>query len=751
MKTRLHWLLVPALALGVIGCKEKDTGQNTAQKDPQGISKQTVKVTDPGPLPKASLDAAQRAEMVGFAKHLPQDTEYLISVHNGSEVTQRIMRSKVWRAIAEMSGMPEGEITSDIGEDEIAADIGEEAADEMAEPGPAMFFGEEFTLAVGGGTSEQLSNLLVLNNRSNYYQMSAIVQMLAAMMEEDEDGEYVDPFDTFSEEFLVKLLNDEKSGIGLFEKTDMPPLYIAFKVSDENREVANQQITGAFQFMSIFGEMVEPVTAERGDSSFMGYRINGAKISEMMAEDRSGMEEIMTSATADRLIKAVSEKNLCFANGIYDDYIVIFIGSSMDDLVFADSVESSLAGGQALTFCDEYADKDLLAVFYGDGKGLQSVMEHANRGLNDLASGLRDGLASTDKLGDTRNLDALLLMVEERANALQAMATTHGGGTVAYLENGLHIESYGGWDSGFINWDAKNQLAPLGADQDVMLFANFTSDVEYDTRMREYLEALFETAYAGAMKVADLPIEDSDMVEFRQYLQLFDTKFRSDLLVFWEGFSNGFNGGLGQERALVVDLKGSMPAVPGVPQAIVDAARVPRLSWVAPIDDREKLASAWQKMNSSMTSMAGSISEILETDIPMQKPMSSDKDGNTSWFFPLPFLNEDFLPSVTLTDEWFAISSSQLQAIDLIGKAVVGGETTQGFILEADLELLRRYAKEMVKMMAENEQELPFSAEDLEPVETIIDACSELDSMNIHVRREEGMLRSSFHFKVLGE
>ena len=48
---------------------------------------------------------------------------------------------------------------------------------------------------------------------------------------------------------------------------------------------------------------------------------------------------------------------------------------------------------------------------------------------------------------------------------------------------------------------------------------------------------------------------------------MFDGKFRPDMVALWDAFSNDFGGGLGHESALVVDLKGAAPAVPGIPQA----------------------------------------------------------------------------------------------------------------------------------------------------------------------------------------
>ena len=124
---------------------------------------------------------------------------------------------------------------------------------------------------------------------------------------------------------------------------------------------------------------------------------------------------------------------------------------------------------------------------------------------------------------------------------------------------------------------------------------------------------------------------------------------------------------------LIVDLKGSAPAVPGVAQEVVDKAKVPRFSIVAPVTDRAKLAASWDKINTTLTGTLAKVGEMTGQQIPMQKPISSEKGGNTTWFFPLPFFTDDFLPSVTVGDKWFVASSSKNQALDLIAKADAGG------------------------------------------------------------------------------
>ena len=113
------------------------------------------------------------------------------------------------------------------------------------------------------------------------------------------------------------------------------------------------------------------------------------------------------------------------------------------------------------------------------------------------------------------------------------------------------------------------------------------------------------------------------------------------------------------------------------------------------------------------------------------------------------FFNDDFLPSVTVNDNWFAASTSKLQAVDLINKANAGGDTSQGFVMKANFKKLHAYAREMTGLMRKHGgEDLEINEGDLERVDMVIDAFSDIDSMNIHVRREDGLLRGSFHFKV---
>jgi hypothetical protein len=283
-----------------------------------------------------------------------------------------------------------------------------------------------------------------------------------------------------------------------------------------------------------------------------------------------------------------------------------------------------------------------------------------------------------------------------------------------------------------------------------------TSDAGYDEKARAYYESLVETAYAMAVKVSDLPWETDDMKKFKDMTAMFNGKFRGDVVALWDALKGDLAAGLGQETAIVIDLKGSVPPIPGLPQPLVDKGRFPRATLVSPVTDRAKLASSWTKMNDTFTRLLAKVSEMSGKEIPMQKPISSEKNGYMTWFMSLPYFNDDFVPSVTVGDKWFAASTSKNRALELLGNADKGGAGRSGLWLKVNIKAMREGAVETFKLLDENadtifgksgtQLEKYKSSKDLR--DKLIDAMDELDSITVHSRRENALLRGSIHFKV---
>jgi hypothetical protein len=727
MKLRgFPWLVVAALALGACGKKDAEK----VPQEPEIVMEKPTDVSAPvAPPPVLSVpthSAEERASKLGFVRHLPQETGVVMSFYQGIRSINRLRSSKLWG----LADLPSG---ADLAEPAVAT-------------GPAALFGAEFTIALGKPVGEQTGHLLTLNRRIGYLQMRGLARILAQASREGDETDLADSMNRYSLETVAELLADPESGVALLERLKMPPLYLAFRTTPETRETSARQIAQLTEFLGMLGDIVEPVETEKAGKPFAGYKISGDKVSESMATNRQNLEQLFEPAMFDRLLAAVAKQDLVVLSGTLGDHVVLFVGSSPDELVLASAVSESLAAGDTLAFCDAHLSKDLVAMTHGRQDVLKQMID-AVRGFSDMVDGLRDGLAESEGLGDTRDIEALLRMVSERETALRGLATTEGGGMVAFLEDGLKIESYGGADSGAVDWIASNKLAGLGDSENVLLFANATGGAAYDEKAKACFEAVVETAYAISMKVSELPLEEPDMVRFKEMVGMFDKKFRPDAVVIWDALRGDASAALGAETALVVDLNGSVPAVPGLPQELVDQAKFPRVSLVSPVVDRAKLASAWQGVNRGASGILAKISVMNGQDIPMQKPISSEKNGYTTWFFPLPFFNDDFVPSVTVGDQWFAASTSKNQALDLLAKAGKG-EARQGLWFAFNFQALRVFANETLDLLEKHPDSIQLNESDRKMIRDLAAATEDLEKLTAHSRRENGVLRTSIHLKT---
>jgi hypothetical protein len=748
------WIALPLSALFFTACKpkEKPATPETPSATPEATTGTPAPTPETAKPQTPALSAAERAAKLGFARHLPADTQCVVSVHNTAQAVKRIKASRLWSIVSEVSGSPMmgGDELLEEPEENIDSEQdadGEVIGENDVPPGdPAKLLEREITIAFGPGTAKQSVNLLTLNSRSTYHQMKGIASLFAKAAE-DGDFDGFDPSDIFSEEMAKGLLNDEQAGVALFSLMNMPPIYAALLCDPETKESDSREITNSLEMISMMGEMVTDVEVETAGTKFIGKKILGAKIAESLAEARAEAAGFMGEENFDKLVAEIAKKNLVVLTGSVGDYIVFFVGSSEEECRLVTTPGESLAGGNALTFADPYITKDLLAVIHGS-KDLVSSLVSAAGGLKDIADGLRDGISGTTSLGNTRDIEALLQLVADKESELKKLQIADATSSLFYFEDGLKGESFGGLDYGAIDWTAENRMGDLAKADGVFLFANLSTPAKFDKAAAEYYEAILETAYTIALKVAEKGGDSSDLAQFTQGMQMFDSKFRIELVNMWKAFSIDMEDGLGRERAWIIDLKGSVPPIPGVPQPVIDKAKFPRMTVVAPVADRSKLASSWTKINESSTRILAQISEMAGNPIPMQKPISSDKDGLTTWFFSMPFFNDDFMPSVTVGDQWFATSTSKVQAVDLIKKATESKSKAKGLIFKIDFKALQSFLKETMPVLTENAEALNMSEDDLRSMSRMPEAIEELDSLEINCRKENGVARTSIHFKT---
>ncbi len=753
-----HWFRyvmtgVPTVALLLAGCDNKKQEEAKAPDGEPAAAAAPAEQPDAKPAqpsPAAALSAADRVAKLGFVKRLPADTESVVAMYQGNEMFRRLKELKLWKFIAEQEAF--GDIEGEI---EDLAGAGEEG-----EVTPGLVLGEEIFLATGPGAGEQLGNLIRLNNRSTHFQMRNLVKMLATQIS-GEDAEGADPMMGMGMGMMGSfgdLLKDPESGIALFEKMSMPSVLVGIKVSDKDqREALAQQIASGLEMIGGDVEFVEPVSFEREGAKFSGSRILGAKLAEMMDAEKEDMGDMLDPADVERLIKAVAKKNIVVASGVLDEYVLIFTGTSEEQFHLAASVDKSLGGSAGFSFMDEYAGKEIVGLTYGAGNLMKAVSKESG-GLKSLVGGIREGLAGTKVFGDTRDIEALLQVVVEREGALLATMKCSTLGLVAFLEDGFKLESIGGCgypDS--IDSTTPHALSGLGAGEDVLLFADSVSNPEYNELTRGYLEAIAETAYAMAEKASTMEqLDDPEFEQFRSGFQMFDTEFRPHAVKIWDALSGSFFEGVGSESALVIDMSGSVPPIPGIPQELVDEGKAPRISLVCPVVDRAKIAASWKDIDLAGRELLKVVGEMQDEEIPMPKPMSSENNGLKTWFFSAPFFTDDFMPSVTLSDKWFVASTSKTRAVDLVKQIDGKGPQRTGAWMRFDFDALRKFSSEWLVLadkhgdviFKDNEAELEDFRANRKLIEDGIQAASEFDEINLHGRYVDGRLRFSLHFKI---
>ena len=735
-----------------IATKAPDAGGDPAPASGGLGEEAKVAGGDPAPAPGG---LGEVAKVTGFAKYLPKSTHAYVGIFDGKGFVDEIRKSKLVKFTEEQAAGAGGFDLDEI--------------EENPEVGMVLsLVSEEIFLSIGDDAPEQIANLSALNESTTRHWMKFLVKMADAQFTGKElDGPGGVGTPQMMMPLIGGLLADPGAGVAALEKTEVPPVTIGFKVSDEDMraqlgEMAAQGLAGLLEQIGPDGEdFAEAVDVTRGETTFTGLKIVGKKVAALITGDvKENMAEIMDAATVENLIKVLETKNVVIAVGIHEDYLVGFAGSDLEDLQIAASPAESVLARPEMSFMKSYADKKLLGVMTVSKELQDGVAKHTTL-LGSLVTGLKEGLSEVKGFGDTRDIEVLLGLIAEQEKALFGMYSYQPAGMVAFLEEGLKLESYGGANMADFDLETPRKYASAGMADDIFLFMNWVQNRKMAEKAMEYIDSIGETIYLGAKHVANMELpEGGDLDEFKEGFGMFDEQIRTHLLELWMALRGDLMGGLGDEGAVIVDLKGELPTVPGLPQLVADEGKAPRISLLAPAIDPTKLESSWKRINKSMQGILKVVSEMTGENIPMQKPMSSEKNDLKTWFFPFPFQTDDFVLSVSVDKKNFFASTSKAFVQDLSAK-LEGAEvdpTQTGVYFKMDFTLLMAYLNEWLQLVEDNADEIfgeesPAAEgfkEQLPMGKQMLGALGELKGIQSHLRKEEGEIRFSVHFKTGG-
>lgn len=724
--------------------QKSETKKSEAEPtEPRKAPKVEAKVAEPQeaapPKEVKPIDLKKRAEKLGLVSGLRKDVSAVTTFTNGERLWNEVEESELGKVFLDLLA---------------ENDVDLEDADS---PGAkiASLFAEEFLIAVGEGTAKQAGNLLKLNNLNDKYQTALMVRVWSMGMGNEEAMMESGPFGSLMEairenpDFLVNLI----------ASSEMPPILIASRISDEGQrdEVAALLEMGAGMALEFGAEQMpflDGIESEVGGIAFSGLSIDGEGLLNSLQEEmnlQEALSEIIDPAGAQDLVNSLRKKDLVFMSGISDDAVYLFLGSRPEDIPLAANASESLVNSEAFAFVDPYLDEAIVNLLWMEEDLVKS--SSAQPVLGSYIEGLRLGLKGNASLGNTKPLRRMLTKLQKLEVAYLAANQFRAAASISFLRaDGLHSESFGGIVEAGYDWTTPHQLGNV--DSDSFLTVQMAYQREAGELETEYVETAFATAYEMVSLMSAMEESPAEFDEFLQGFDLFDTKMKKDALTLWKGLRLSEEG-LGLENIFEIDLAGTWPTVPGVPESIIKDGLAPRLSIVTPVTDRAKLASSWEQIEEAAGALLKTASEMAGEKIPMQKPMSSQNDGLKTWFFPIPMQTDDFVPSVTLDDRLMVMSTSKERAVALAqaAKSKTSGQT--GVVVEMKFQPLQAFLTNWLALVKENPEEiltdndlLEFYQENQETLEAIVASLKEFDSWSSHTRMEDGQLRSSSHFKT---
>jgi hypothetical protein len=216
-----------------------------------------------------------------------------------------------------------------------------------------------------------------------------------------------------------------------------------------------------------------------------------------------------------------------------------------------------------------------------------------------------------------------------------------------------------------------------------------------------------------------------------------------------------FHAGIGDEVALVMDMQGEVPPLPGISEETVAAARMPRFIVARPVTDRSKIDASGASFAASWKGLTGWASELSGSEVPLILPQKIESNDLVTWYPPLPFIGGDFVPGVTMSDSLWMLGTSKSMAAGFSkAMAVPSSAGDAGMIVEIDFAPIRDWLAELYQRNEMKVEELvgesPVPMQDLtaENLEQAVASFRKWQGLSYRKWLADGKPRTSLHLRI---
>ena len=662
----------------------------------------------------------------GFVSRMPQDTEIIYGLRHFEQFTQEIGKSNTWKKLIELFELESGFDLS-----------------EAAEPwGSAMdFVGEDAFFGFGNGTAERLEKLNEINDAYNKISLKVAGSQLLSALGLGGDDE-PDP-EEFMRGLLQELLSaDEGKNVKLMQELQLPSFIAGAKVGKGMSAQLVNQLSALEADLPPFVLTSEFKVLE--DQKFRSWSVAAKDVFDDSAREQM-REAIGDEDLAAKLEKIIDTKKVELSFGSIDEYVIVGIGPDHKHIKFAKSEEDSLLAVSDFEFAKGYGEKKILAYNYLSKSALTAF--YAKDSFKAMSDSIVKLIESMKEGGI--DLTKAVPLMKNFGNQITKIVDISIDSTagVLYRENGLKWASVGGYSVAGMDSSSSLKLAP-NVPKDAFFLLNAVEDPKYRASGIEITETIAELLHVIGSSAVKIQGDENA----GQIFAMFDQMLTPKILKVWGIMKNKVANGLGSEGGIVVDLKGSMPKVPGFPAVFIKNGKLPRVAVYNSVKNRKLLSEAWDELVPVINEIAAAVpGQEPGQEFQLPDSLSSEGKNVTTHFMGLPFVSNDFLPSLSISDEMFFLSTSKKFTEDLAASIVKPNEEKiTGLVMKVRFDSLTQFAGNWLTLVEENNEVIAPGDEFIEIANSVRKALSFAAGIKVfdYRRYKENRWRTDWHFEV---
>ena len=615
------------LSLALSGCGKK----------PEAAAPGTPSAAAPGAKPAAAKPSlVDHAAKLGFAAHLPKETELFLGSVNLKAHLDAAKKSAFWKDVSSFI------------DDKVPAPS--KAADPTVEAYKKLW-GDDFFFALAKGASPTLSSVRELSEL--YTEITYRAMMAGGPLAGGAPAAGSQP------EKMIKAIVDDpkllKRAAATLGALQIPPMIIGVKTEKPDELIKELFPADKLAEVTKKAKSSELTTALGGKFKCLEFPLNAFLTDEMEKQMLSGVAEKPGAddpkAVIAKAIDDLQAKTVSFAYGTAGGYVIVAIGSTVSHLQFVDKADASLLAKPEFEKLLPFAGKDLVMLGASDASVMQAMS--SDEPLQPMLRGLVSGLKSSEMFrGLATGLEPRVSEMALLEKRLYKRAFTSAVG-IGWWDQGYHVESFGGADLGVFDTSKPLQFASLLDDPSLVFGFNYNTKPEFSATGRAYVESWMEMIHHVAGELIKTGLGGP---QGGQMFAMIDKTVIPELVNFYRGSKTIDEKALGTEQALIADIGGKLGGLPGLPPEAADK-KILRIAGVHAVVDRPLIGTNWTGMEAALKRMIAALPS--PTPIPVPAPLSSEKNGVTTYFYPIPFATEDLLPCASVNDRLFMFGTSK--------------------------------------------------------------------------------------------